>query len=316
MIDARHEFPIAYTAAGEDIFGIVTSPPRPHGIGVVLLSGGDFIPSTNRNRLYVRMARRLAAAGYHVLRFDYHGVGESTGDIQGYSSDRPFVHDVSGAVAWFERAGISEVVLVGNCFGSRTALAAAERVAGLKAIVLISSPVRDFRSGERVPTRLARDGGMPAYLLRGMRLDVFRRSLLGRYRRRYISIIKTWAREKIRLARGDGKPDGGEPQAEWVSERLVQQMAGVVRRRIPTLVVYGAEEDLYDEFTRARAGRLGTTIDRAGPLVEVRTLEGTVHGFPTLAVQQTVLDLVEEWIWRAVPGKGTPSLRAGAAGRP
>src|SRR3972149_4895714 len=77
-------------------------------------------------------------------------------------------------------------------------------------------PGRASRGGERVPTRLARDGGMPAYLLRGMRLDVFRRSLLGRYRRRYISIIKTWAREKVRPPRGGGKPDGGEPQAEWV----------------------------------------------------------------------------------------------------
>lgn len=67
-------------------------------MGVITLTGGASITGIDRNRLYVRLARKLAARGFYVLRFDYHGVGESMGKAQ-YDLEEPFVTDLDGAIA-------------------------------------------------------------------------------------------------------------------------------------------------------------------------------------------------------------------------
>lgn len=138
--------PVFFPAGGERLFGVFTAPSGDaHGTAVTMLTGGGYITSTHRNRLYVRLARRLAGLGYHSMRFDYRGTGESTGTIDGFLLDQPFVEDVLGAVEWVEGQGVVRHVLVGSCFGARTALAAADHVSGLDSAVLLSAPVRDIR---------------------------------------------------------------------------------------------------------------------------------------------------------------------------
>src|SRR4029077_11318648 len=107
----------------EKLFGIVSEPPAPTDVGVVLVTGGGSkMPGTHRNRMYVRLARQLAADGVVALRFDFHGFGESTGSTSKVQLDRPFPDDVLGAVSCLERCGIRRVILVGSCFGARSVL--------------------------------------------------------------------------------------------------------------------------------------------------------------------------------------------------
>src|SRR5439155_658117 len=68
---------------GEHIFGVWTRPTTaPNGIAAILLVGGIYGLSIGRNRLSVRLARTLASCGYHVMRLDLHGSGESTGEVR------------------------------------------------------------------------------------------------------------------------------------------------------------------------------------------------------------------------------------------
>jgi pimeloyl-ACP methyl ester carboxylesterase len=139
------ETPVFFPAGQETLFGILTSPTvEAIGSAVIFLPTGGLLPSPNRNRLAVRFCRRLASEGYHAMRFDYRGVGESTGVARHLRLDEPFVDDVEGAIRWIQGQGIGKYVLVGSCFGARTALAWARRANGVQGIVLISAPVSNL----------------------------------------------------------------------------------------------------------------------------------------------------------------------------
>jgi len=66
---------------GFRLFGILHQPDRPRepGLGILLLSPGVKM-RVAPHRLYNKMAAGLAALGYPVLRFDFHGLGDSEGD--------------------------------------------------------------------------------------------------------------------------------------------------------------------------------------------------------------------------------------------
>src|SRR3989339_193936 len=77
---------------------------------VILLSPG-IKSHIGPHRLYVNMAASYAKEGYVVLRFDFHVLGDSEGDVEGtfvadiYGSIEQgrYVHDVDAAMAYLEK---------------------------------------------------------------------------------------------------------------------------------------------------------------------------------------------------------------------
>ncbi|MFE4924868.1 alpha/beta hydrolase [Streptomyces sp. NPDC056661] len=148
-VDAHHEEPL-FLAAGDDrIFGVLTSPSRePSGLGVLLLAGGVYVLNTNKNRMFVDMARLLGGAGHYVLRIDYRGVGESTGTIGGYALDDPNPLDVRSAMHRLLGTGVQKLVLVGTCYGARAAMHVAAEDPELAGMILFAPPIGDLDRGE------------------------------------------------------------------------------------------------------------------------------------------------------------------------
>lgn len=72
------EHALQFACAGERLQGILTRPEQPSRIGVVVVVGGPQY-RVGSHRQFVLLARALAAAGYAVLRFDYRGMGDSSG---------------------------------------------------------------------------------------------------------------------------------------------------------------------------------------------------------------------------------------------
>jgi pimeloyl-ACP methyl ester carboxylesterase len=280
------ERPVFFQAAGEDLFGVITEPTAPsNGIGLILLGGGD-VPAPNRNRLSVRVARRVAALGYHSLRFDYHGVGESTGVTDAYRLGRPFVDDVLGGVRCLEENGIREIALVGTCFGARGALASAVKIPRLRGVILLAAPIRDFEKGtpklEAIPTS--------QYLRRGLRPSTLVK-LRNPRRRQFAARV---ARTKLRAAvRSNG--GGAAPAQKQVSPRFSEPLAELGARGTPVLLAYGTEDEFYGPFLEARPA-LAAALDAPGSRIEERLVPGRIHGLTTLAVQDEVTDLIEEWL--------------------
>jgi pimeloyl-ACP methyl ester carboxylesterase len=288
------EEPLFFRAGRETLFGVFSRPPKESASpAVVVLGGGGTTPtSTGRNRFYVALCRRLAALGYHTLRFDYHGLGDSTGSAE-FRLDRPFIDDLRGALAAVAERGVRRFVLVGSCFGARTALAAAPHLDGLCGLVLLAPPVRDYGLSE------PRTAGwrLPDYAIAIVRP----RRLLGTGEkitfRRYARFIRSGVRLVLRRLR-DRLP--GTRETSWVARRFIEPLASMARSGVPVLLLYGTEDDEYLDFRAACDGPLARIVDASGD-VRVKTLDGQVHGFTRVDSQGPTIETVVDDILRNVP---------------
>ena len=302
------ETPVFIPADGNQIFGILTRPTtRPNGICVVLLLGGVFSLSITRNRMSVKLARRLAARGYHVFRMDFHGVGESTGSFEESRLARPWTQDLMAGITWLRGQGMNQFVLLGHCFGGRTCLAATPEIPELRALGLVVVPVMDYNHFElAVKNRSELPAGQ--FVRRAAKGTVLRGIFRRRDRRRYIHILKAKFRK--------GKAGVEEMPWEQASPHYMGFLSGVVERKVPTLLAFGTE-CLAKDFDRARTGKLGKLLKRGESFIELHRFDRMAHGFPNLPTQDQTMDLIEDWLSRVVapaPESLAAAQRAGESG--
>lgn len=302
--------PVYFPAGDETLFGVFTQADTPGSTGVLVASGGLTGTSTvGRNQLYVQLSRGLAADGYHSLRFDYHGMGESTGILEEFRLDAegPFVDDLVGAAGWMRQQGMDEIVLLGKCFGSRMGLSAVSRLGPLGGVVLIGPPVRDFGKGERAVARLATDLSARDILRRVLRPEVVRK--LADPRHRAVYTRAAMAKVRAIAARLDRTPDRRPDDMAWVSRRFFEPLASLVDQRVPVQLIYGVDDDFYQDFLKAsQRGRLAELLARAGPMIEVSEVHGLVRGYAHAGGQQAIIEAARAWMARR--DDAVPSLTA------
>jgi pimeloyl-ACP methyl ester carboxylesterase len=291
LAHSQHERPVFLSAGSELLFGVLTEPVgEPVGTAVVLVPGGAGTrESINRNRIWVRLARQLGGLGYHALRFDFHGSGESTGVEERLRLDRPFTDDLQGAARWVEAQGVSSLVLVGTCYGARTALSYAPNAPKLGGVVLATPYVRDMAQGERVATLMAVEWSFGQYVRRLFSRRVLRGFLRREKRRAYVRVAKARVRQLARKLRWGRRSDGASP-------KFIDPLVTLLERRIPVLFLFGEEDYAYEAFLRAKEGRLGRLLEKAGPLVQVAVLPGRIHAFPTTRCQDEVIQRITQWL--------------------
>ncbi len=86
-----------------------------------------------------RIARTLNEAGFAVFRFDFTGLGHSEGEFANtnFSSN---VQDLVAAADYLRSRDMAPSVLVGHSLGGAAVLAAAPRIASLRAVATIAAP--------------------------------------------------------------------------------------------------------------------------------------------------------------------------------
>jgi putative redox protein len=86
-----------------------------------------------------RISSALARSGFGALAFDFTGLGESEGafDETTFSSN---LEDLAAAAAYLQREHGPAALMVGHSLGGAAVLAAADRIAGLRAVVTIAAP--------------------------------------------------------------------------------------------------------------------------------------------------------------------------------
>lgn len=110
------EIAVTFDCLGDTLVGIVHVPEKPRTTGVLCILAGGPQYRIGCCRQQVLLARRLAASGTPVMRFDYRSMGDSDGADPGL--DR--TEDINAAVAAFMHCvpGLSDIVLYGGCDGA------------------------------------------------------------------------------------------------------------------------------------------------------------------------------------------------------
>jgi len=128
-----HERCLVFECRGDTLVGIVHEPVSlSRDIGVLIIVGGPQY-RVGSHRQFVLLARGLAAAGYPVLRFDYRGMGDSSGESHNFEAVESDIAAAIDAMAE-ELPGLRGIIVFGLCDAASAALmypAADTRVLGL-----------------------------------------------------------------------------------------------------------------------------------------------------------------------------------------
>jgi exosortase A-associated hydrolase 1 len=129
-----HERALTFDCCGERLVGVVAEPAETGDVGVMIVVGGPQYRAGS-HRQFVLLARMLAAAGVAVLRYDYRGMGDSTGSMRSFEDTVP---DIAAGIAALQTAcpSVKRIVLWGLCDAASSALiysgtAVDPRIAGL-----------------------------------------------------------------------------------------------------------------------------------------------------------------------------------------
>jgi pimeloyl-ACP methyl ester carboxylesterase len=257
------EVPV-YVRNGTGWLGAVVTVPEDTGssVGVVLLASRAR-DRAHRNGLWVKTAEMIAAEGSYVLRLDYPGVGNSTGEPQLFGvDDAP-----SGAVAdacrfLLEHTPVRHLLLAGTCYGGRVVLEAALQVPEVTNVALVAAPVSRPLSAE------------------------------GRLRLKAARVLHL----------GGGRDAGDEPAARWSGPHgrgiaLDGTFVDTLRRFIDrgrVYLLYGDRDVVPDDLRRALEG-LRLPPGRS----EVELVHGEIDSLRSTAMQALVRDKVAAWSRRS-----------------
>lgn len=139
------ETPIVFSCDGHELVGILHDGGVDASVGTVIVVGGPQF-RVGSHRQFVYFARRIAAAGFPVLRFDVRGMGDSEGSFQGFES---MDDDIRAAIDTLieQRPTLERVVLLGLCDAASASMMYApgdKRVGGL----ILLNPWARTDSGE------------------------------------------------------------------------------------------------------------------------------------------------------------------------
>jgi pimeloyl-ACP methyl ester carboxylesterase len=273
---------------GKSLVGIVTEPAtaaaataRP---AVILLNAG-VLHRVGPNRLHVRLARRLAEAGFLVMRFDYSG----TGDSRPRDGSLPFVRSALAETRQCmdllsATRGVDRFLLAGLCSGADNALFAAgqdPRVVGAALLEPYTVPGPGFllyQYRRKLLNPLA-----------WLRLLGGRSEILG----------MLLARRKKAPAPAPAAPVVEAPQERRVDsmvpsrEEFVKQVETLLARDVRLCLVYSSEGPAYFNYLQLLRKALRRALKKGQARLHVR--RHTDHAFTPLAAQDFLMDAVSDW---------------------
>jgi len=128
------------------LIGIVTDPSessRTLNTGVILLNPG-VVHRVAPGRVYVKIARALAGAGFVVLRFDFSGIGDSAVRRDNLPFEKSAVAETQDAIEFLKGTReIERFILLGGCSGARVSFRTACSDRRVVCAIPINFPVSD-----------------------------------------------------------------------------------------------------------------------------------------------------------------------------
>ncbi|HUR89956.1 MAG TPA: alpha/beta fold hydrolase [Ramlibacter sp.] len=296
-----------------ELFGVMSQPSMPprsakSDSAVVLLNvGGNY--RVGPNRVYVKVARDLAAAGYRVLRMDVGGVGDSRIE-DGFSPDQMYrdyaTTDVSAAIDMLVERGCSRVFLLGICSGAYLAFQTALKDPRVSGQMIINARLLEWDTEKNGPWQASMQQYYKStryYKQALLRTDVYRRVLRGEVNVRGIA-LRLLDLARARLRRIADRVLGRAPQ-----EGVLAKMKHLASRGVDTLVAMSEQDDGLD-YVEFHLGSGGARM-RGHSNFRMVLVEHADHTFSTVASQRALLHVLREHLDEIhEPSKAEPSVIA------
>ncbi|NMG33042.1 hydrolase 1, exosortase A system-associated [Azoarcus sp. TTM-91] len=230
-----NETPLNFDCGEDRLIGVLHRPEGPAARGVVVIVGGPQYRAGS-HRQFVELGRGLAEGGHACLRFDYRGMGDSSGEMRDF---RHIGEDVRAAVDALLSAcpELHEVVLWGLCDGASAALMYAQQDARIAGVVAVNPWVRSAES-------LAEARVRHYYLQRLLQPEMWRKIASGRFewRRSVWGAVEAVALIAGRMLRRRRPPPAAEPSFQ---QRMAHGWQGL---RDSTLFVLSGRDITAQEF--------------------------------------------------------------------
>jgi hypothetical protein len=266
----------------KSLSGILTEPAAGAGDRpAVLLLNAGLLHRVGPNRLYVTLARRLAALGLPTLRFDYSGLGESEPRRDDLSLEESLLTEGIEAMSFLEAAGVAETfVPMGLCAGAEQSQRLAHADARVVGAVLI-------------------DGY--AYRTRGYYLrEIARHVRSARSWRRLLT--SPGALPKALAPRQPTAPGPAQPDPAGVGfvrefqprQACLEQLQAILARKVELYLLFtgGGMMELYNH-----PGQFAATFPslRGHARVRLDFMPLADHTFTLRREQDAVVEAIESW---------------------
>jgi len=271
---------ITFGCAQDTLVGIVAVPMATATTAVVVVVGGPQYRAGS-HRQFVYLSRELAAAGYPVLRFDYRGMGDSSGDKRDFLQATA---DIGAAIDALQRElpTVQRLVLWGLCDGASAALLYCHntgdpRISGL---CLLNPWVRSEAS-------LARAHVKHYYADRLRQKEFWRKLISGNLATSaLVGLLKN-----VRMMSTQVAPDMTQD-----TSFQGQMLAAWQRFRGPILLVLSGEDYTAKEFSEFAAADAAWQKALTGSNVTRQEVSDADHTFAQATARQHVAELTRTWL--------------------
>jgi exosortase A-associated hydrolase 1 len=290
------EVPVVFECDCDTLVGIASVPPTPKAIGVLIVVGGPQY-RVGSHRMFVLLARALAEDGYAAFRFDYRGMGDSSGAQRTFED----VHDDIACAARAFRAQapqVTRLVLWGLCDAASAALISVDRLPDVAGLVLANPWVRSEQSHNQAMVR-------HYYANRLLEPAFWSRLFTGRIG------VRSVLREFVARVAGAFRSgvSSGDRTREHFSARMLRGWQCFQGKR---LVILSGQDLTAREFEDLTVTDSRWSLSGTDGLVSVCRIEGADHTFSSAdrraAVARATTGFLESVLARA-PGESDARQR-------
>lgn len=280
---------LAFQCCGETLIGVIAMPTILRSRRGVLIAVGGPQYRIGSHRQFVLLARYLAAHGIASMRFDYRGMGDSSGAIHGFEV---VGEDFRAAVDTFmaQVPALDNVVLWGLCDAASASLFYAHRDQRVSGLVLLN-PWARTQAGE------AKAYLKHYYLRRVIDPKFWKKAVSGQFdvKASLVGVV-----DNVRRLAAGGRQDATLERAEAVDlggGTLPERMAASLERFAGHVLLILSGNDLTaKEFLDAcqQMGRLNDLM--SAPRVTRLDLRAANHTFSTRVLRDQVAECTRAWV--------------------
>jgi hypothetical protein len=261
-------------------------------IGVLLLNAG-LIHHVGPSRLYVKLARKLAALGFVVLRYDMSGVGDSQPRNDAAGQEEAILDEARQAMDYLQQhRGVEHFIPIGACAGASAAFLVAESDSRVVAAVLVNPLVP--QSDQTAHMR-----AFSYYSKRAIsnRISWFK---FFTFRSDFRTISKALS---LRIRRMFIPNYMKNTESAVVVDRVKQAFQSFIDRSVNLLII-SSENEIGNVYLQEILGDRYFDMKGAG-LLKTDLLPETDHNITPLKSQGKVIEILPEWCQLVVTSTGT-----------